>query len=54
MKVERDAIAFSGVTGMRQEYSSDSGELHELGFMLKLQSGGWITLTVIRERAREG
>lgn len=41
-------------TGVRQEHSGDSEVLHGLGFMLRLQSGGWITLMVIRERAKEG
>lgn len=41
-------------TGVRQEHSGDSEVLHGLGFMLRLQSGGWITLMVIRERAKKG
>lgn len=39
---------------MMEEHLNDSGELRGPGFMLRLQSGRWITLMVMREHAKEG
>ena len=52
MRLEKLPLKEHG-TGIRQEHSGDSGALRE-HIVLRLQSGGWVTLLIIREGAKEG